>query len=669
MTTNGNSNKKKPKLPAYSKLNLNYEEKLLKYLLERLPEMSEEQKKFVIKAFSVAYKAHSKQKRNSGEPYIVHPVEVAIIVGKEIGFGPTSIAAALLHDVVEDTRNLPPEERVTLEDIERDFGREVKIIIDGVTKIKQESGTKQSLQVETFRNMIFRIAEDFRVLVIKIADRLHNMRTMEGMAENTQRIKSIENLEIYAKLAESAGFWNIKMELEDLSFRYLEPINYNFVKKASKKYDKKLKENIEVFQEALNSVIPRYLPTETVIVRRSLYSIWRKMTKENIGYENVSNIFSIRVVIDVQDSRIRKIAYDYYIDITNEFAVKNQSLRDFIIAPKPNGFKALVFNVMSNGHWREIQILSKEGHEIATYGFVKKKKIVAPGIFRIKEEAHRIENETPDYLLARFQELINPSQIRVFTPKGDLKYIVKGATVADFAFKIHSDLALHCKGARINESKDIFPPNYVLQKSQQVEIIVSEDIEMNESWLDFVKLPELKRFIIKTLNVTEADDEDKVYNPNLDFNKRKLVIIDDKVDYKLASCCMPLYGEPIMVLRKKNNMLIVHSENCHNANELRLKNAENTAKADWGAIANNKSRKVKILVRGYSKKGVLKEIINVVSDKMQLNMAQINLSENNGIFEGEITLFLWDYETLNLLINNIKNVKEIIDVQRILKKN
>ena len=445
-------------------------------------------KKLIRLAFDTAVDAHKDQRRKSGEPYIMHPIAVAKIVADEIGLGAHSIAAALLHDVVEDTA-------YTISDIEQLFGPIVAKIVDGLTKISSLKKDKDvSLQAENFRKMLLTLNDDARVIIIKIADRLHNMQTLDFMAVEKRAKIASETLYIYAPLAHRIGMYNIKTELEDLGLKHTEAEVYNDIKV---KVEESLKGHDGFIQEFI-SLVQKNLKKEKLKFSiegrpKSIYSIRRKMVMKNLSFNQVFDLLAIRIVYKSTPEQEKFLAWKIYSIITDHFRPNPLRLRDWISAPKSTGYEALHITVMGpNGRWIEVQIRSERMHEIAEKGYAahfkykhgnQDEKGLELWLNRLREV---LENPNPNAVdfVKDFKLNLYASEIFVFTPDGDLKSLPKGATPIDFAFSIHTEVGMHTRGAKVNGK--IVPLSYVLHSGDQVEIITSEKAAPNPNWLDFV---------------------------------------------------------------------------------------------------------------------------------------------------------------------------------------
>ncbi|MGY5850941.1 RelA/SpoT family protein [Salegentibacter sp. F14] len=450
--------------------------------------LSDEDKKLIRKAFDISVEAHKDQRRKSGEAYIFHPIAVAKIVASEIGLDATSIAAALLHDVVEDTK-------YTVEEIQEMFGETVAKIVNGLTKISSLKKDKDvSLQAENFRKMLLTLNDDVRVIIIKIADRLHNMQTMDVMRPDKQEKIASETLYIYAPLAHRIGLYNIKTELEDLGLKYTEPEVYKDIhtkiKESKEEQDAYIKEFSRVIEDSLNQEDLEY---EIKGRPKSIYSIHRKMKAQNVSFEEVYDKFAIRIIYKSNPATEKFLAWKIYSIVTDHFRPNPTRLRDWISSPKSTGYEALHITVMGpKGRWVEVQIRSDRMNEIAEKGYAAHYKYKQGDV----QEDHGIEEwlnklqealENPDVnavdFVEQFKLNLYSKEIFVFTPQGDLKSLPKGATPLDFAFSIHTEVGLRTRGARVNNK--LVPLSHELKSGDQVEIITSESAKPNINWLDY----------------------------------------------------------------------------------------------------------------------------------------------------------------------------------------
>ena len=452
--------------------------------------LSDEDKKLIRKAFDTAVDAHKDQRRKSGEAYIFHPIAVAKIVASEIGLDATSIAAALLHDVVEDTA-------YTLEDLKEMFGETVAKIVDGLTKISNLKKDKDvSLQAENFRKMLLTLNDDVRVIIIKIADRLHNMQTMDAMRPDKQVKIASETLYIYAPLAHRIGLYNIKTELEDLGLKYTEPEVYQDILTKIKESKEEQDEYIKVFSKVIQDSLDKEdLEYEIKGRPKSIYSINRKIKAQNISFDEIYDKFAIRIIYKSEPGQEKFLAWKIYSIVTDHFRPNPTRLRDWISSPKSTGYEALHITVMGpKGRWVEVQIRSERMNEIAEKGYAahykykqgkkdnKEERGFEEWVTRLQEALESPDVNAVDFV-EQFKLNLYSKEIFVFTPQGDLKSLPKGSTPLDFAFSIHTEIGLHTRGARVNNK--LVPLSHELKSGDQVEIITSENAKPNINWLDY----------------------------------------------------------------------------------------------------------------------------------------------------------------------------------------
>lgn len=475
-------------------------------------------KKEIRKAFEMALESHKDMRRKSGEPYIYHPIAVAQIAAEEIGLGTTSIVCALLHDVVEDTY-------ITLEDVEREFGKKSAKIIDGLTKISGVFDYNSSLQAENFRKMLLTLADDVRVILIKLADRLHNMRTMDFMPRHKQLKIASETIYLYAPLAHRLGLYAIKSELEDLSMKYLEPDTYKFI--ATQLNEKKTERNafIKTFVEPINEILAEQGLQASVYGRpKSIHSIWNKMKKKNIPFEEVYDLFAIRIILDSAPEREKADCWKAYSIVTDLYRPNPDRLRDWVSSPKGNGYESLHTTVMGpKGQWVEVQIRTQRMNEIAEKGFAAHWKYKESSndngldqwIQKVREMLSNPEANALDFL-DDFKMNLFSDEIFIFTPKGALLQLPLGATALDFAFEIHTDVGAKCIGAKVNHK--LVPLSYKLQNGDQVEIITSSKQMPKEDWLNIVVTAKAKSKIKSSLK----EEKRKIAENGKETLERKL---------------------------------------------------------------------------------------------------------------------------------------------------
>lgn len=484
------------------------------------PILKEGDAKLIKKAFTISLEAHKDMRRKSGEPFIFHPLTVAEICVEEIGLGTTSIIAALMHDVVEDTD-------IELSDIERNFGKKIARIVDGLTKIRGvfEYGTSQ--QAENFRKMLFTLSEDVRVILIKLADRLHNMRTLESMPRNKQLKVASETIYLYAPLAHRLGLNAIKTELEDLYLRFTDRPVYNTIAQKIDATRAARNKFIKQFMVPINDELQKLKIKFDIKGRpKSIYSIWNKMRRQNIPFEEVYDLFAIRIVLDTPVDLEKALCWQVYSVVTDYYTPNPDRLRDWISTPKGNGYESLHTTVMAkNGQWVEVQIRSKRMDEIAEKGYAAH--------WKYKDSAATAESNLEKWL-AKVRELLEQNnhsaldfvddfrgnlfseEVFVFTPRGELKTLPYGATALDFAFEIHTQVGSKCIGAKVNNK--LVPINYVLKNGDQIEILTSQKQKPHEDWLRFVVSSKAKSRIKDELK----ENKKKVAEDGKEIIHRKL---------------------------------------------------------------------------------------------------------------------------------------------------
>lgn len=711
--------------------------------------LSTEDKKLIRKAFDVAVEAHKEQRRKSGEAYIFHPIAVAKIVASEIGLGATSIAAALLHDVVEDTPT-------TVKEIERLFNPKVAQLVEGLTKISLvQKDMNVSMQAENFRKMLLTLNDDVRVILIKIADRLHNMQTMDSM-ENAKQIKiASETLYIYAPLAHRLGLYRIKNKLEDLGLKYTEPEVYNTI--VSK--IKETKEQQDAYIKDISDVIKASLDEEGIdyIIKgrpKSIYSIRRKMGAQNVSFDEVYDKFAIRIVYKSNPHDEKFLAWKIYSIVTDHYRPSPSRLRDWISSPKSTGYEALHITVMGpKGRWVEVQVRSERMNEIAEKGYAahykyKNGATEEGGLDRwlnlLKEALENSETSAVDFV-EDFKMNLYSKEIYIFTPKGDIKSLPKGATSLDFAFSIHSEIGIKTRGTRVNGK--LVPLNYELKSGDQVEIITSPNQKPTINWLDYVTTSRAKNKIRNVLNentkkIAEDGKElltrklkhlkvhlnESVVNELVNFFKLKTSLdlfyrvgvgsidnqqlkdfaaqksntlinffknkikrsgqtadIDihkqvlssnydmlvfgkeqDKLDYKLSTCCNPIPGDPVFGFVTINEGIKVHKKDCPNAIAMQSNYAYRIMQAKW-IDSTQQEFKAILNITGMDSLGLTNDLTRVISSNMHVNIQSISLSGEAGLFKGQLTVVVQNSTILKKLIDNIKKIDGIDKVTRVYK--
>jgi GTP diphosphokinase / guanosine-3',5'-bis(diphosphate) 3'-diphosphatase len=525
--------------------------------------LTEEDKLLIRRAFDIAVRAHSDQRRKSGEAYIFHPIAVAKIVASEIGLGATSIAAALMHDVIEDSpitaqdiiQELSRKEEKVSEIVSVERATKVAHIVEGLTKMsKVKTSEEISLQAENYRKMLLTLNDDVRVILIKLADRLHNMQTMGSMADYKQAKIASETLYIYAPLAHRLGLYNIKLKLEDLGLRYTEPEVYNDILHKMQES----KEEQEAYIKQISDVLIESLDHENIEYSikgrpKSIYSIRRKMVKQGVTFDEVYDKYALRIVYKSEPSQEKFLAWKIYSIVTDHYKPSPSRLRDWISSPKSTGYEALHITVMGpKGRWVEIQVRSERMDEIAEKGYAAHYKYKNGNtednsldiwINQLKEVLESSESNAVEFV-EDFKLNLYSKEIYVFTPKGEIKSLPKGATTLDFAFAIHSEVGTKTRGTRVNGK--LVPLNHVLNSGDQVEIITSSNQKPNASWLDYVTTARAKNKIKNVLNESTkkiAEEgkeilERKLRHLKIDFNEN---IINELVVYFKLKTSLDLF--------------------------------------------------------------------------------------------------------------------------------
>ncbi|MGJ1267973.1 RelA/SpoT family protein [Sphingobacterium spiritivorum] len=704
------------------------------------PTLQRGDKQEIRKAFDLALESHKEMRRKSGEPYIFHPIAVAKIAADEIGLGTTSIVCALLHDVVEDTA-------ITLQEIEDQFGKKVARIIDGLTKISGIFDPNSSMQAENFRKMLLTLADDVRVILIKLADRLHNMRTMEFMARDKQLKIASETSYLYAPLAHRLGLYAIKSELEDLSMKYTDPDTYKFIAKKLNEKKAEREKFISDFVGPVKEILEEQGIKAEVFGRpKSIHSIWNKMRKKSIPFEEVYDLFAIRIIIDTEYEKEKTECWKAYSIVTDLYRPNPDRLRDWVSSPKGNGYESLHTTVMGpRGQWVEVQIRTKRMNEIAEKGFAAHWKYKESNsdsgldqwIQKVRDVLSSADSNALDFV-DDFKMNLFSDEIFIFTPKGTLIQLPNDATALDFAFEIHSDIGATCIGAKVNHK--LVPLSHKLQNGDQVEIITSGKQVPKEDWLNFVvtakakskirsSLKEEKRRVaedgkeilerkLKSLKITyNTDNINKISNyfkfpssQELFYNVAKgtidiknlrdyaaseklidtspsqfnshisglvdkinkkdldtLLIGDDlqEVDYTLAPCCNPIPGDDVFGFLTVNDGIKIHRTSCPNASKLMANYGYRILKAKWtSSTSSNVSFLTGLRIVGIDDVGLVNKITTVISQEFKVNIRSLSISSNEGIFEGNIMVFVNDTDQLDNLIKNLKHISGITGVTR-----
>jgi GTP pyrophosphokinase len=707
------------------------------------PKIKKGDKELLRTAFEMAANAHKTMRRKSGEPYIFHPIAVAMICVEEIGLGVRSTICALLHDTVEDTD-------ITLDDIKSEFGNEIAKIVDGLTKISTVMDTNSSQQAENFKKILLTLTDDPRVILIKLADRLHNMRTMDSMKQEKQLKIASETIWVYAPLAHRMGLYNIKTELEDLSMKYLEADTYKEIAKklaeTKRERTKYINEFIRPLKDKLTNVGFEF---EIYGRPKSIHSIWNKIKKKGVSFEEVYDLFAIRVILDAPIEKEKEECWKVYSLITDEYLPSPERLRDWLSNPKSNGYEALHTTVMGpQGKWVEVQIRTKRMNEIAEKGLAAHFKYKEGSqsedrfdkwFMQIREALSNQDEGGIDFL-QDFKTSFLAEEIYVYTPKGDVKMLPTNSSALDFAFFIHTAIGSKCIGAKVNHK--LVPISHKLRSGDQIEIITSNKQKPTEDWLNNVVTAKAKNSIKDALREEKKTiaEEGKytlqrklegigaVYNPynidqvmnyyklnsqldllykiatkNIDLKELKLFqVVGDKIEapkpliapaevthdqnvhkhipkkdseliifgessdqikYSLAKCCNPIPGDDVFGFVSTGKGLIIHRTTCPNATQLLANYGHRVVKTKWA-----KNKEISFLtglsIIGLDDVGIVNKITNIISGELKINIAALTIESKEGLFEGTIKVYVHDKEELEELVDRIKSLNGIQQVNR-----
>jgi len=716
---------------------------------------SKEERLSIRKAFNLANDAHKEATRLSGEPYIIHPVEVAKIVVSKIGLSYKSTVAALLHDVVEDSH-------YTVDDIRQRFGDKIASIVDGLTKIEGVFEGDTSLQAENFKRILQTLTDDLRVILIKMADRLHNMRTLGAMPEN-KRAKIVgETMYFFVPLAHRLGLYEIKTELENLCLKHSLPEEYNTIQRKLEEGEEARQEFIQRFiRPVKEKLLSEGLQVKVKGYTRSVYSVWHKMNSRNIPFEEVSDLFAVSIVFETSaETTERAQCWKIYQLITEVYRSLPNRLIDWTNTPKVNGYEALHCTLVGPlGSWVEVQIRSRRMDEIAKHGVVAHWKYKI-GIDQENELGKWLEqvkdifnypsdDQSTLAFLDRFRSGLLAFEVYVYTPKGESKALPQGATVLDFAYNVHTGLGNKAIAAKVNHKLQAL--NYTLKSGDQVEIITAETQRPQADWLDMVITPKAKsrimdalkeelegpyqqgqqmlesalrkigitlfgRVVNKLITVYKATSKHDLFTkiaagvinlsdletilryntPNkrvrywgLQFipfvgggdkrkeeqekekiNKKNTYLLKEmaegkaKLSYKAAPCCNPIPGDDIICfLDEVGTGVTIHKTKCREALQISAQHGERIISARW-AKHTAMSFLVRLEMRGVDRIGILKDITDVITGELSVNIRRINLMAHDGIFEAEIDLYVHDTEDLEALIGNVKKIKGVVSVKR-----
>jgi GTP pyrophosphokinase len=706
---------------------------------------SDEDWKFIKRAFFLAKEAHQGVKRRSGEPYLLHPIAVAKIAVEEIGLGVKSVVAALLHDVVEDTD-------YTVEDIERIFGTKIATMVDGLTKMSGVFNADTSAQAEYFRKVLLTLSDDVRVILIKIADRLHNMRTLGYMPRNKQIKITGETIHLFAPLAYRLGLYPIKSELEDLCMKYRFPEEYEAISRKIAESESERQEYINRFCAPIIETLDKNNIKYEISGRiKSIYSIWTKMQRKQIPFEEIYDLFAVRIVFQAVPFPSEKTqCWQIYSSITDIYAPKPDRLRDWISMPKANGYEALHSTVMGpDGKWVEVQVRTQRMEEIAERGFAAHWKYKKATLSQSDDafdnwlskirDALNSPTENAVEFLDNFRLSLYTSEIAVFTPKGEQRRLPFGATALDFAYDIHTKIGNKAIGAKINHK--IEPVTKQIKSGDQIEIITADNAKPKPEWLDIVTTTKAKQAITNFLkrerqnNIEHGQElfESKLSQYNITINGRVLrkaltaygcnnkdelyskigagIIALDNIEkilksnsaskilkfwklwrdseptdtaddlqensgvepstsdddqFVIATCCNPLPGDSVVGFKDPmTGKIFVHKSTCNELNRLASLFGKNIIK-DQIKWSQHKavSYLSTIQLRGIDRMGILQEITHIVSDDFSINMREVCIRSHDGIFEGSLSLYVQDAESLNALMDKFRKVKGIESIKR-----
>ena len=703
---------------------------------------------FIKRAFFLAKEAHEGVRRRSGEPYLLHPIAVAKIVIEEIGLGVKSVVAALLHDVVEDTE-------YSVEDMERIFGPKIASMVDGLTKMSGVFNADTSEQAEYFRKVLLTLSDDVRVILIKIADRLHNMRTLGAMPMNKQIKITGETIYLFAPLAYRLGLYSIKSELEDLCMKYRFPQQYAEITQKLQESEASRREFIDKFNAPIIASLNRDNINYEISGRvKSVYSIWSKMQRKQIPFEEIYDLFAIRIVFKPLPFPSEKTqCWQIYSTITDIYTPKPDRLRDWISMPKANGYEALHSTVMGpDGVWVEVQIRTQRMEDIAERGFAAHWKYKHATISQDEDEfdkwlkqiraALNSPTENAVDFLDNFKLSLYTSEIVVFTPKGEARKMPFGATALDFAYDIHSKIGNSAISAKINHKLE--PITTQINSGDQIEIITADNARPKPEWLETVTTAKAKQSIksflkrerqnniergmqmldekMKSLNVKlsgrvlrkitpiyDSKNKEELYSKigagivsldNLDKalkvnSKSKILKFwtlfipqkkEDETDdaaipgeiapaeeapatepqFEIAECCKPIPGDKVVGYRDPaSGNIIVHKATCDELNRLATQFGRNIVKEE---IKWSQHKAMSYLVttelRGIDRQGILLDLAKVVSADFNINIREVNIHSHDGIFEGNVSLYVKDAESLHAVMDKLRKIKGIESVKR-----
>lgn len=636
----------------------------------------------VKKAYEFANEAHKNVRRRSGEPYILHPIAVAQIVVKEISLGYKSMAAALLHDVVEDTE-------YTVDDIRALFGAKIASLVDGLTKIKtvldNEDRTKmtdietKSLQAENFKRILLTLNDDVRVVLIKLADRLHNCRTIEFMPEHKRDKILSETMYVFIPLAHRLGFYSIKSEMENIWLRFKEPDAYRDIKARTA-------QNVESTGKLIDDFIApveRALKADGYIFEikkrvKTPYSIWHKMVTKHVTFDQIFDLYAVRIIFEPQTDdpvKERKMCYDIYSTITSIYRFQPDRLRDWIKSPKSNGYEALHCTLMSEGgNWVEVQIRSRRMDDIAEKGIAahwayKKDGYISENDSEMDKWLVKVQDiiKSPDLSSLELLDMIHKdlvtSEIVVFTPKGHQRTIPVGSTALDFAYQIHTDIGNHAIAAKVNMK--LCTLSQVLRQGDLVEIITARNSHPKLEWIEFLQTRHARRKVMDYFKEHSPEDFSKAEKLISDTPKMaENVIFSGGQRYSVASCCCPIPGDPVIGFKQPDGTIMIHKKSCPQIQTLGSTHGDKLVVPDWHSDGLQKNFPVTLTLTGLDRMGLLNDITQQISLSLGINMRKLVLEVKEGIFEGCIELFVDERSTLEKLIDCVSRIDGIQTVAR-----
>ncbi len=724
---------------------------------------SQEEYEGVLKAFEFANEAHKGVRRRSGEPYIIHPIAVAKIVVQEIGLGYKSIVAALLHDVVEDTE-------YTTEDVERLFGSKIASLVDGLTKIKsaidskiEEDKSEKSIQAENFKRILLTLNDDVRVILIKLADRLHNLRTIDSMPERKQDKILSETMYIFIPLAHRLGLYSIKSEMENIWLKFRQPEQYNEISRRIQEYSREKGGSIDKFIEPISKLLESARYKFTINKRiKTPYSVWNKMQTKGIPFEEIYDLFAVRIVFTPKKgSSERKQCWDIYSLISEDYLSNTDRIRDWVSTPKSNGYEALHCTLMSpHGGWVEVQIRTVRMDAIAEKGVAAHWNYKGDKINNSENELDNWLNmvrevlENPDVnaleFLDNFHTGLMSKEIYAFTPAGEAKRLEKGSTVLDFAYAIHSEIGNRAIAAKVNLK--LVPISYELRNGDQVEIITADSQKPQRQWLEFAKTAKARNMILdsikgdikdtikkgqeileqelvklgvkqhirvlkKLIAEFKVSNKDELYskigsglidlsnleeilkknkenklvqfwnlqffsgkekngdegqdhpaeNGKIDKHKDYLLKenpIDKTLTYKVADCCNPIPGDPIIGFIDEDGQVVIHKKVCPKAISLASTNGGNIINAKWTKHT-ILSFLARIEMKGIDRLGIVNDITRYITLILSVNIRKLFFETHDGVFYGYIDLYVHNTNDLEEIIKNIENIKGIETAARV----